>query len=448
MFEQKLQDQEIASQDAPQVQLFKDYEIKSWNISTRIYQILGASVFLNLIAILVMGQSNLLTRKGCDSPLVGSVCQVLDMVYLGSDVLGTNTEYIDGAFTHTDLGDAEITYLDLTGQDPPLRYPDGYFALANPGSQVEAIETSTDGSFPNIPGISRPVPSTGTDLSGMPQVTPTPNNKLIDGTLPQPDVNDADPNPTIAKRPDFRGGRKGFGGSTRIKTPKAPTPTPDPTATAASTDPNALPSIVIDRIPLRKLGTSVKDLVDQKKVDLSAIFTVRAKGKLDKEGRIDQRTFEYTDASSTDPMMINVVREAIEAVNDSGYLKWLSRLSGENIVLSLGQDNEFLTATVESEVQSPTRAKLLTAIFTAYISQTVEKKMRPEATADDKDDLDILNNATVETNGKKMIIRFKVPKATAQDLIKRKLIDNNAAQEPLKPSGATQTKAANTTAEK
>ena len=443
MFEQKLQDQENASQDAPQFQLFKDYEIKSWNISTRIYQVLGASIFLNLIAILVMGQSNLLTRKGCDSPLVGSVCQVLDMVYLGSDVLGTNTQYIDGEFVHTDLGDADITYLDLTGIDPPLKYPDGYFALANPGSQVETIETSADGGFPTIPGISRPVPSTGTDLSGMPQVTPTPNKNPVDGDLPLPDVNDADPNPTIAKRTPFEGGRR-YGGSTRVKIPKSPTPTPDPVAAAASTDPNDLPSIVIDRIPLRKLGASVKDLVDQKKVDLSALFTVRAKGKLDKEGRIDPKTFKYIDASSTDPMMINVVREAIEAVNDSGYLKWLSRLSGENIDLSLGQDNEFLTATVESEVQSPTRAKLLTAIFTAYISQTVEKKMRPEATADDKDDLDILNNATVETVGKKMIIRFKVPKAIAQDLIKRKLIDNNAAQDPSKPSGATQTKAANT----
>lgn len=447
MFEQKLQDQEIASQDAPQVQLFKDYEIKSWNVSTRIYQILGASIFLNLIAILVMGQSNLLTRKGCDSPLVGSVCQVLDMVYMGSDVLGTNTQYVDGEFVHTDLGDADITYLDLTGQDPPLKYPAGYFELANPGSQVEAIETSTDGGFPTIPGISRPVPSTGTDLSGMPQVTPTPNIRTVDGTLPPPDVNDADPNPTIAKTPPFGGRPRGFGGSTRTKPPKTPKPTPDPTATATATTDDGLPSIVINRDALKLFGAGVKDLVDQKKVDLSAQFEVKATGKLDNEGKIDRKTFNFNAVRTTDPEMFNVVKAAIEAVNDSGYLKWLTQMSGKELTLSISQDNDFLTGTVETVVESPRRASTLKLLFRGYIATVVNKKLESDK-PDDKDDLEILKNATVETDGNKVTIKFAVPKAVAQALIQKKLIDNNAAQDPLKPSGATQTKAANTTAGK
>jgi hypothetical protein len=447
MFEQKLQDQEIASQDAPPDQLFKDYEIKSWNVSTRIYQILGASIFLNLIAILVMGQSNLLTRKGCDSPLVGSVCQVLDMVYLGSDVLGTNTQYIDGEFVHTDLGDADITYLDLTGLDPPLKYPDGYFALANPGSQLETIETSADGGFPNIPGDFKPVPSTGTDLSGMPQVTPTPNNKLVDGTLPPPDVDDAGPNPTIAKTPPFRTGPRGFGGSTRGTTPKTPKPTPDPTATATATTDDGLPSIVINRDPLRLFGEWVKGEIAQKNVDLASPFDISATGKLDKDGKIIDNTFKYNTVKTTDPEMVNIVRAAIEAVNDSGYLKWLSEVSGKDLTLSIAQDNDFLTGTVQTEVESPRRASSLRTLFKLYIDQTIKKKQLSDK-PDDKDDLEILNNAQVETNGNKVIIQFKVPKAVAQALIKKKLIDNSAAQEPLKPSGATETKVANTTAEK
>lgn len=445
MFEQKLQDQEITPQDASQVQLFKDYEIKSWNISARIYQILGASIFLNLIAVLVMGQSNLLTRKGCDSPLVGSVCQVLDMVYLGSDVLGTNTQYIDGEFVHTDLGDADITYLDLTGIDPPLKYPDGYFALANPGSQVETIVTSADGGFPTIPGISKPVPSTGADLSGMPQVTPTPNNKLIEGTLP--DVDDAASNPTIAKRTDFGGGRRGFGGRTRGTAPKTPKPTPDPTATATATTDDGLPSIVINRDALKLFGAGVKDLLDQKKVDLSAQFEVSATGKLDSQGKIDKNTFKFNPVRTTDPEMFNVVKAAIEAVNDSGYLKWLSQMSGKDLTLSISQDNDFLTGTVEAVVESPRRASSLKFLFSTYITTVVNKKLASDK-PDDKDDLEILKNATVETNGNKITIKFAVPKAIAQALIQKKLIDNNAAQEPLKPSGATQTKAANTTAGK
>lgn len=447
MFEQKLQDQENTSQDASEVQLFKDYEIKSWNISKRIYQILGVSVFLNLIAILVVGQTNLLTRKGCDSPLVGSVCQVLDMVYLGSDVLGTNTQYVDGEFVHTDLGDADITYLDLTGIDPPLKYPEGYFAIANPGSQIEAIEPPLDGGFPTIPGMPRTVPSTGTDLGAMPQVTPTPNSNPIDGDLPG-DVN-AGSNPTIAKTPPLGGGRKGFGGSTRVKTPKAPKPTPDPTGTATATTDDGLPSIVINRDALKLFGEWVKREVAQKNVDLGAQFDVSATGKLDKEGKIIKETFKYNTAKTADPEMINIVRAAIEAVNDSGYLKWLSEVSGKDLTLSISQDAEYLTGTVQTEVESPRRANTLRTLFKLYIDQTVKKKMRPEATADDKDDLDILNNAQVETMGNKLVIQFKVPKSVAQALIQKKLIDNSAAQEPLpKPSGATETKAANTTAGK
>jgi hypothetical protein len=447
MFEQKLQDQEITSQDAPQVQLFKDYEIKSWNVSTRIYQILGASIFLNLIAILVMGQSNLLTRKGCDSPLVGSVCQVLDMVYMGSDVLGANTQYIDGEFVHTDLGDADITYLDVTGIEPQLKYPDGYFALANPGTQVETVETPADGGFPTIPGISRPVPSTGTDLSGMPQVTPTPNKNPVDGDLPLPDVNDADPNPTIAKTPPFGGRPRGFGGNTRVKTPKTPKPTPDPTATATATTDDGLPSIVINRDALKLYGEWVKGEIAQKNVDLSSQFDISATGKLDKDGKIIKETFKYNTVRTTDPEMVNIVRAAIEAVNDSGYLKWLSEVSGKDLTLSIAQDNDFLTGTVQTEVESPRRANTLRTLFKLYIDQTVKKKQLSDK-PDDKDDLEILKNAQVETNGNKVIIQFKVPKAVAQALIQKKLINNSAAQEPSKPISTTQTKAANTTAGK
>jgi hypothetical protein len=371
------------------------------------------------------------------------------MVYLGTDVLGTNTQYIDGEFVHTDLGDADITYLDLTGQDPPLKYPDGYFALANPGSQVETIETSTDGGFPTIPGGFKTAPSTGADLSGMPQVTPTPNNKLVDGTLPPPDVNDADPNPTVAKIPGIPGGRRSFGGSTRVKTPKTPKPTPDPTATAtatATTD-DGLPVIVLNRNALKLFGAGVKDLIDQKKIDLSAQFEVSATGKLDSEGKIDKNTFKFNPVRTTDPEMFNVVKAAIEAVNDSGYLKYLTQMSGKNLTLSIKQDNEFLTGTVETVVESPRRASTLKFLFSSYITTVVNKKLASDK-PDDKDDLEILKNATVETDGNKVTIKFAVPKAVAQALIQKKLIDNSAAQDPQTPSGATQTKVANTTAVK
>ncbi|MCV4732239.1 hypothetical protein OFB80_30570, partial [Escherichia coli] len=75
--------------------LFYNYEIRGWEPSRRIYSIIGVSIILNLLFIAVIGQTNVLTARGCDSPFVGRVCQVLDMAYVGSVLFGTDREYID-----------------------------------------------------------------------------------------------------------------------------------------------------------------------------------------------------------------------------------------------------------------------------------------------------------------------------------------------------------------
>ncbi|MBA2620787.1 MAG: hypothetical protein H0U87_06275, partial [Acidobacteria bacterium] len=61
-------------------QLFGGYEIKNWILTPRIYKIIAASAALNLFAVFVMAQGSLLTRKGCESPFVSSICRVLDTV--------------------------------------------------------------------------------------------------------------------------------------------------------------------------------------------------------------------------------------------------------------------------------------------------------------------------------------------------------------------------------
>ncbi len=451
MFEETQQGQGDQTADAAQAPLFKNYEIKSWKLSPRIYKILAASLVFNLVAIIVAGQSNLLTRKGCDSPLVGSVCQVLDVVYLGSDVLGTQTQYVDGSSTHIDLGDSEITYLDLTGQDPPLTYPAGYFAIANPEQfqQFEPIATAPtqldQSGFPtNIPGISNPIPSAG---AMRPQVTPTPNKNAVPSDLPDEDDNTAGDS-TVAVRPG--GGVKGMGQLSKGgKKPKNNTPPPtDPTATAGvETDANGNLIIQIDRDPLRKLGSDVRGMVERKEVNLGAQFIVTATGKLNKDGKIEETDFKYTRRESADPKMIEVVQRALMAVNDSGYLKYLANLSGKNISLEIGQDDNFMIGTVISEVESPLRASSLKTAFRLMIAAKVNEKLTSDK-PDDKDDIAILNTATVDTDGKKVIIKFAVPKAVAQELIQRKLIDNSAAQEPTKPSGDVQNKNTNPTAVK
>jgi hypothetical protein len=103
-------------------EIFQDYEIKNWNLSPRIYKIIGAAAAFHLLTLLVLGQTNLLTTKGCDSPFVSTVCQVLDTVYVGSALFGTDTTFDSRDYVKTELEDADITFVDVSGQTPPLKY--------------------------------------------------------------------------------------------------------------------------------------------------------------------------------------------------------------------------------------------------------------------------------------------------------------------------------------
>src|SRR5690606_23860072 len=78
--------------------LFDNYEIKTWEMSPRIYKILAVSAAVNLLALVVFAQTNVLTMKGCESPFVGRVCQVLDTVYVGAVLFGTERDYIDAEY--------------------------------------------------------------------------------------------------------------------------------------------------------------------------------------------------------------------------------------------------------------------------------------------------------------------------------------------------------------
>src|SRR5262249_46901825 len=81
------------------------YEIKGWKLSTRIYQILGVSAVANSLILIVLASTPVLTARGCDGPLVNRVCQVLDTVYVGTALFGTNRDWVDQEYTKTDLGD-------------------------------------------------------------------------------------------------------------------------------------------------------------------------------------------------------------------------------------------------------------------------------------------------------------------------------------------------------
>src|SRR5688572_27325348 len=98
MFEQELYNHEASKIKAKPGDLFYNYEIRNWNWTPRLYQILAVSAIVNILGLFTIAQTNLLTMRGCQSPFVGRVCDVLDTVYVGAMVFGTERDYVDAAY--------------------------------------------------------------------------------------------------------------------------------------------------------------------------------------------------------------------------------------------------------------------------------------------------------------------------------------------------------------
>lgn len=458
MFEQSEQSYQYQYEPAPEPlkegDPFYHYEIKNWDLGPRIYKIIGISALVNVLALVVAVQGSLLTMKGCDSPLVGSMCEVLDTVYVGSMLFGTEREWVDVAYDKTDLDDVDITYVDVTNlkENEKLYYPSDYWTIANPekytidpetGEMIAALPPSVTSDIPGIPnGIPFTPPSTsGNSLFDTTPNYPSTNPNPVTGNLPQPGGSGVASNP-IGKN------RKGRGG--RIKTtpteadPNA-TPSPDPN-TVAEVKPSPSPTVEptgpvaeveLNKRPMVDLGNMINELLDKKQVSLETPFIISAGGKLDKDGKLDPKTFKWARAESPDPKMLEVVKEAIEAMNASGYLKYLQMFEAKDLTFFIQQDDNNVTAFVETQFKDDQRPRTMTTLFTNYVNFKKKEKEAPEASANDKDDLVLLQNAAATPNGKKMVISFTIPKADLHRMVQRKLAEQKA--EPKQPNGGSAT---------
>src|SRR5262245_23695442 len=165
------------------------YEVRPWDMSPRIYQILGVSTFINILLLVGLAQTPVLTARGCDGPLVGKVCQVLDTVYVGAMLFGTDREYADVAYDPTRLSpDDEVTFVDVSNLEAQLDYPEGFVDFSTgqpvpmfPQPGMPPQQTLEQGYIaPGIPAY----PATTPGLIDTPQVLPTPNANAVEGPLP------------------------------------------------------------------------------------------------------------------------------------------------------------------------------------------------------------------------------------------------------------------------
>jgi len=430
--------------------LFQDYEIKPWVHSPRLYKILGGAAAFNLLALFVMAQTDILTTRGCDSPMVSNICQVIDTLYVGSTLLGTDSEFISKEYEKIELSDADITYIDVSGADAPLEYPAGYFALANPESQFMAMNNPSDfqtdmSTVPGIPGFpSNPTISNGTDLMAQPQVTPTPNNNAITGNIPtEPYSFGTNPVPA----PPIKNRNK----SSRIYSPRPPKikntspnklpPLPDETTAEKETETkqeelksDAVADIEINKKPFEDLGDYVNEGLAKNEVDLNKPFLVVMNGEITADGKLDRKKSKFVKVEG-DEKMREVARQAIEAVGNSGFLAYLKNSGVDKVNFTLVQDDKQINVIILSEQKDSNKAKTTVSSLNSLLSlakladSNGLKKL-------DENSKTLIENSKITSQGKNFVLNFALPKQTAQDIITRTLKERAEKRAVLQPKSS------------
>ena len=450
MFEQELYNEPAAAR-SQEGDLFHKYEITNWDLGPRIYKILAFSAIFNIAALAFVAQSDLLTRKGCDSPWAGRVCQVLDMAYVGTMIFGTEREFIDKEYEKIDLGEAEITFIDASNVSPPLDYPEGYFQIANPEEFALLKQQQENAGFTSGFNSVTTTPSLGNDLITKVPELPKPNNDAVVGDLPDsPFSTDDSSSSTTAKK--GRNGRSSANRSNANSNSDQTVAQNDANTNSnvnANTNPtlnsDPVAAVEINKRPLVDLGNEINARKEKGPLNLESEFSVTGKGKLDKDGKFDPKTFRFGPAAGQDPAIVDIVKESVEALNEAGYLAYIKDVVGKELGFVLVQNAENLEATFQTDLDNESLAKYRKTSLDALISIAKMRKQGENASQNDKDDLVLLNGVTTEVEGKTLRIKFVAPKLIVHPMIQRKLAEQ--AAEMKKPNGiANITNSANTAA--
>jgi hypothetical protein len=419
MFEQSLYNQEAFAPvpEAHEGDLFYKYEIKNWNLGPRLYKILGASALVNVLFLAFVTQTNLLTRKGCDSPITSTVCQVIDMAFVADTIFGTKRDYVDEVYEKTSLRDADVTFVDVSNAEPQLEYPEGYFALANPEQAAMLAQLNdTNNSY-------TPPPPLQNDLLHTTPIIPKANPNAVDGDLPSSPLGPLsdDSNSSVGINKKVRGPRfpgvKTNDNSSNSNTMAKATPTPE--ATPMSSE--AVAQVQINKKPLTDYADMVESKWANNEIDLNQPFTIVLNAVLTPDGKLDPKksVFDVTKEKG-DQKMIDIAKSALEAVADSGYLTYLKSLNVDKVTVTLVQDDTQITAAIVSSQKTAERAKTISSGLNGYI---VVGKMTAK---DPSDELTLLKGASVTTSGKDFVLNFAIPKPIAQEMINRKLKEAQA----------------------
>ena len=318
--------------------------------------------------------------------------------------LAGKADYVDRPYNKTVIGED----VQLVEVGEKFRYPDGYFAPNSPANLAPGVAAPTPDPFaPKI--ISTFTPP-------KPVSTPAP--------LPSPL---ASPSPPATALP----------GSSAVADKNAPAPAPEK---ATSGDKNEAATDAKKDVDDEVLGVSETEINTRPLKDwLGRANALKEKGLLDLSADLEM-TIDATlngDCQLEDPkvvqksgdhQMIDLAKELAAAISDSRMLLFLKdpeklqpsqaakslRCDPMALRFSVKMDQSEFNATVETEADSIDRAAQLTRLYNwALAGGEIKKRGRDEEV--------LFKNTKVTAEGKQIVVKFKMPRHTAGEMLKKQI---------------------------
>ncbi len=175
----------------------------------------------------------------------------------------------------------------------------------------------------------------------------------------------------------------------------------------------------INRQPLRDFSKIVEEKFDRKEVDLEKSFLVQIDGVLTKDGKLDGAKSRFI-RTEGDAQTVQITKQAIEAVSDSGWFMYLRNQGIEKINLTVAQDDTQFSVNILFELPTPERAKTLSTGMAGMIQAALLLDKNGSRKLGEDEKL-LLSNMKISTENKTFTLNIAIPKPTFQEMIRRKL---------------------------
>lgn len=309
-----------------------------------------------------------------------------------------NTRFVDEDYVATQIGD-EVQIVEIE----KFRYPDGYFAMDQ--QPVADGLTASAANDPFAPKIISQWRANEPDPEASPSPTPNASPNASPGASPSPAASpSASPSSTAI-----------------AQATASPSPLSQEEAqkkleeTAAQNDVTLPVENQINKKPLKDFAARANDLKNQGKLDLNKPFEIVIEAKLDENGKLQGASVIHRKG---DENLVQLFRDMIAALNDSGFLTYLSPISKDNpgstVRISVRQGESQVLASVESETTSPERAKSLANALNTMLYLGA-------STRAGKDEEVIMKNTNAIQDGKKVVVNFSMPRQSVVDMIKKQM---------------------------